>query len=74
MKKEVAEEPMKTAPTKNRSRKIRLPRNSASYAELSDFFDHHDGVDLVDQGITEIDPHREDLKRMRRESGEDVGD
>jgi hypothetical protein len=50
--------------TKNKSRRIRLPRKSASYAELSDFFDRHDGVDLLDQGIMEIDPDREDLERM----------
>ena len=55
---------MKTAQTKNKSRRIRLPRKSASYAELSDFFDRHDGVDLLDQGIMEIDPDREDLERM----------
>ena len=55
---------MKAAPTKNKSRVMRLPRKSAGYAELSDFFDHHDGVDLLDQGIMEIDPDREDLERM----------
>ena len=54
---------MKTK-TKNKSRRIRPPRKSASYAELSDFFDRHDGVDLLDQGIMEIDPDREDLERM----------
>jgi phage-related protein len=37
---------MKTAPTKQKSGRIRLPRNDAGYAELSDFFDRHDGVDL----------------------------
>ena len=55
---------MKTAQTKNKSRRIRLPRKRASYQELSDFFDRHDGVDLLDQGIMEIDPDREDLERM----------
>ena len=55
---------MKTAHTKDKSRRTRLPRKSASYAELSDFFDRHDGVDLLDQGIMEIDPDREDLERM----------
>jgi len=54
---------MKTAQTKNKSRRIRLPRKRASYQELSDFFDRHDGVDLLDQGIMEIDPDREDLER-----------
>src|SRR5437762_14164658 len=55
---------MKTAQTKNKSRRIRLPRKRASYEELSDFFDRHDGADLIDQGIMEIDPDREDLERM----------
>src|SRR5260370_1156027 len=55
---------MKTAQTKNKPRRIRLPRKSASYAELSDFFDRHDGVDLLEQGIMEVDPDREDLERM----------
>ncbi len=55
---------MKTAQTKNKSRRIRLPPKRASYEELSDFFDRHDGVDLLDQGIMEIDPDREDLERM----------
>jgi hypothetical protein len=55
---------MKTAQTKNKSRRIRLPRKNASYKELSDFFDRHDGVDLLDRGIMEIDPDRQDLERM----------
>ena len=55
---------MKRAQTKSESPKIRLPRKSASYAELSDFFDRHDGVDLMDHGIMEIDPDRDDLERM----------
>jgi hypothetical protein len=55
---------MKTALTKNKSRRIRLPRKSASYAELSRFFDRHDGVDLLERGIMEVDPDREDLERM----------
>lgn len=58
---------MKTARTKDKVRRIRLPRKSASYAELSDFFDRHDGADLADQGVMEIDPDREDLERMLRE-------
>jgi hypothetical protein len=41
-----------------------VPRKNASYAELSDFFDRHDGVELLDQGIMEVDPDREDLERM----------
>jgi hypothetical protein len=55
---------MKTSQMKNKSRRIRVPRKSAGYAELSDFFDRHDGVDLLRQGIMEIDPDHEDLERM----------
>jgi len=47
-----------------KARKIRLPNQSASYAELSAFFDRNDGVDLLEQGVMEIDPDREDLDRM----------
>jgi hypothetical protein len=46
------------------STKIKLPRKSAGYSELSDFFDRQDGFDLLDKGITEIDPDRADLDRM----------
>ena len=53
-----------------KSSRIRLPRNDASYAELADFFDRHDGVDLQDQGIMEIDPDRADLDRMLLECRE----
>ena len=55
---------MKTAQRKTSPVKIRLPRKNASYAELSDFFDRHDGFDLLDREIMEIDPDRQDLKRM----------
>ena len=54
---------MKAAKTKKKPR-IELPRKNAGYAALSDFFDRHEGLDLVDQGIMEIDPDREDLERM----------
>ena len=46
------------------SARVRLPGKRASYAELDRFFDRHDGVDLLDQGITEIDPDRRDLEQM----------
>jgi hypothetical protein len=58
---------MKTVRPRKKSPKTRLPRRDASYAELADFFDRHDGVDLLEQGIMEIDPDREDLDRMLRE-------
>ena len=52
---------------KKKTGRIRLPRQNAGYNELADFFDRHDGTDLLDQGITEIDPDRADLGRMLRE-------
>ena len=52
---------------KKKTGRIRLPRQAAGYNELADFFDRHDGTDLLDQGITEIDPDRADLDRMLRE-------
>lgn len=55
---------MKEAPAKKKTARIRLPRAAASHAEFADFFDRHDGIDLLDQGITEIDPDRADLDRM----------
>lgn len=55
---------MKETRVKKKAARIRLPRESASYPELADFFDRHDGADLLDQGITEIDPDRADLDRM----------
>ena len=44
--------------------RIRLPRKDAGYEELNRFFDVHDGVDLIEQGIMEPDPDREDLEKM----------
>ena len=58
---------MKAQKAKSEAARIRLPRKTPSHAELSDFFDRHDGVDLADPGIMEIDPEREDLERMLRE-------
>ena len=58
---------MKTARPQKNAPRIRPPRKDASYTELADLFDRHDGVDLLDQGIVEIDPDREDLDRMLRE-------
>ncbi|MCC6539139.1 MAG: hypothetical protein IT162_16430 [Bryobacterales bacterium] len=47
--------------------RVRLPRKSASYQELSNFFDRHDAVTLLNQGVTEVDPDRADLDRMLAE-------
>ena len=51
-------------PSKPASKSIRLPRKNASYTELADFFDRHDGSDLMARGITAIDPDRSDLDQM----------
>ena len=50
--------------SKPSSKKIQLPRKTASYTELADFFDRHDGADLFDQGITVVDRDRSDLDQM----------
>ncbi len=47
--------------------RIPLPRRNAGYVELADFFDRHDGTELLKHGIVEPDPDREDLDRMLRE-------
>ena len=46
---------------------VRLPRKSANYQELADFFDRNDAVSLLKQGVTEVDPDRSDLDRMLTE-------
>jgi hypothetical protein len=55
---------MRTPKAKSEAARIRLPRKTASHAELADFFDRHDGVDLLEQGIMKVDPDHEDLERM----------
>ncbi len=55
---------MKVAKKKGSAAKSRLPRSDASDTELADFFDRHEGFDLLDQGIAEIDTDHEDLERM----------
>ena len=47
-----------------RTSRIRVPRKDAGYPQLADFFDRHDGTELLKQGIMEPDPDREDLDRM----------
>ena len=55
---------MRKASKKKGPKTVRLPHRDASYTQLSDFFDRHDGVELQEQGVMEIDPDREDLDRM----------
>ena len=56
--------------TGEKAGRIRLPRKTSGYTELAEFFDRHDGTDLLDQEITEIDPDCTDLGRMLREWSE----
>jgi hypothetical protein len=63
-KPEVQQKPTKAPKARSGSARISLPRKPASHAQLSDFFDRHDGVDLFDQGIMAVDPDHEDLERM----------
>jgi 16S rRNA U516 pseudouridylate synthase RsuA-like enzyme len=44
--------------------RIRVPGPRASYDELADFFERHDTVELIEQGIMEIDPDTSDLEAM----------
>jgi hypothetical protein len=55
---------MKAPKARSEEARIRLPRKAASHAELSDFFDRYDGVDLFERGIMAVDPDREDLEGM----------
>ncbi len=55
---------MKVKKSRKSIRRIRLPKPGASYGELEDFFSRHDGVELFEQGVTEIDPYQEDLDHM----------
>ena len=55
---------MKSRKSARKTLAIRLPRRNASYSELADFFDRHDGAELLRRGITEIDPDRKDLEEM----------
>ena len=54
---------------RNKTAPIRLPRKSAGYDKLADFFDRHDGTELLKQGIMEPNPDRKNLDRMLRNTG-----
>jgi hypothetical protein len=43
------------------------PFTNYDYRELSDFFDRHDGVDLLKAGIMEIDRDHRDLDHILAE-------
>jgi len=55
---------MKNSKLTKKPAAVRPPRKSAGYAELSDFFDRHEGFDLPDRGMVEIDPDHADLEQM----------
>lgn len=44
--------------------RVRVPRPEAGYGKLADFFDRHDTIELIEKGITESDPNREELERL----------
>ena len=46
---------------------MRLPRKSAGHTELAAFFKRHDAVELLNRGVTEVDPDRSDLEHMLNE-------
>jgi len=50
-----------------RNGRIRLPRKNTGYTELSNFFDRHEGFDLMDRGSVDIDKDHKDLDRMLKE-------
>jgi len=43
---------------RSKTASIRLPRKGATYDELADFFDRHDGTELLKQGIMEPNTDR----------------
>ena len=43
---------------------IKIPGARAGYHKLSDFFEQHDGVELIERGIMEVDPDTSDLEAM----------
>ena len=51
----------KTAKKKPR---IKVPGPKASYDELADFFEKHDTIELLEQGIMEEDPDHSDLEAL----------
>jgi hypothetical protein len=50
--------------TSRKKQKIKVPGSKASYDELADFFERHDGMDLLEQGIMEVDPDHSDIEAM----------
>src|SRR5258708_5267090 len=47
-----------------RKTRIKIPKARASYEQLADFFDRHDGVELIEQGVMAVDPDTSDLEAM----------
>jgi hypothetical protein len=50
--------------TSRKKQKIKVPGPKASYDELADFFEKHNSMDLLEQGIMEVDPDHSDIEAM----------
>ena len=50
--------------TSRKKQKIKVPGPHVSYDQLADFFEKHDGIELLEQGIMETDPDTSDLEAM----------
>jgi hypothetical protein len=50
--------------TSRKKQKIKVPGPKASYDELADFFEKHDSIDLLEQGIMEVDHNHSDIEAM----------
>ena len=47
-----------------KKKRVKVPGPKAGYDELADFFEKHDTVELLEQGIMEVDPDHSDLEAM----------
>ena len=45
-------------------KRIKIPGARAGYGELSNFFERHDGVELIERGVMKVDPDTSDLEAM----------
>jgi len=50
--------------TSRKKRKIKVPGPKASDDELADFFEKHDTIEFLEQGIMEVDPDHSDIEAM----------
>lgn len=59
--------PSRTSPARLYRQDDLITRKSANYQELANFFDRHDAIAFLKQGVSEFDPDRSDLDRMTTE-------